>query len=119
MAGAIIIADDVFPMLDIRGEFRPDFWGAPVYASWVSEWMNPGGADDQIYYTYVEADYTGLDVVWLGVHTENLFYDDAPHYLSVGPNVVVPLGDHFSITFAHQFARNYTNQFWAFVTLDL
>lgn len=108
MGGGVITNSEVTPIIDLRLDLTPDLLGVPVYGYVNTEWVDPG--DGNTLYLYAQLDYVmprGIGLV--GLETENS-WQGGSDTLSVGPHIVVPLGQLAFVT-AYQIHRG-TDQLW-------
>lgn len=118
MAGAVISGGEATSLIDLRIEFTPDFWGAPIYV-WGNAQLVDLTFEEVGGYGYLQIDYVlPLGLGLIGLETENS-YHSGPDDWSIAPQLVLPLSDHFVLVGAYQFHLDGSQQLWLRVVLNL
>jgi len=116
MAGGVIDSSEITPLIDLRLEITPDLWNIPLYSFANVQWIDPTHAN--VLYLYTQfACVLPDNTVLLGLETENVLKSD-DNVLSVGPQLVVPLGA-LTLVAAYQLHPGRSNQFWLRAVLTL
>lgn len=110
LGGTSINADNddnavAVPMVGMRASVGPDALGIPLWAFGIVNWvMGDGhnGGPNEILYTYLEAHFTGLGPIQVGVVTENIFRS-GDDQLAAGPQVALVFSTHWIMTAAYLF----------------
>jgi hypothetical protein len=116
MFGALILKQDVKPMIDIRVGLTPKLLHIPVSVGGVFEY----NFSTESFYSFLQIDYVlPAKLGLIGIESENSYFLDKEDDLSVGAHLILPVGKGFAFVLAYQFHKDESHHLWVRVVFNL